>query len=72
MTDNIKDYLIDLLTEEQVKELNRYLASHQTTTEHLNQTALRSLNDAINNTGFRPSEFVKETNNWRTDTYKMN
>ena len=64
MTDNIKDYIMDLLTEEQVEELKRYLASHPTTTEDLNQTALNSLNDAINNCGFKPSEFVKETNNW--------
>ena len=64
MTDNIKDYIMDLLTEEQVEELKRYLASHPTTTEDLNQTALTSLNDAINNCGFKPSALVKETNNW--------
>ena len=64
MTDNIKEYIMDLLTEEQVEELKRYLASHPTTTENLNKTALNSLNDAINNCGFKPSEFVKETNNW--------
>lgn len=64
MTDNIKDYIMDLLTEEQVKELNKYLSSHPTTTEDLNKTALNSLNDALNNCGFHPSEFANETNNW--------
>lgn len=64
MTDHIKDYIMDLLTEKQVEELNKYLASHPTTTEDLNKTALNSLEDAINNFGFKPSEVVKGTNNW--------
>ena len=64
MTDNIKDYIMDLLTEEQVEELKRYLSSHPTTTEDLNQTAINALESAINNFGFKPSELVKYTNNW--------
>ena len=64
MTDNQKDYLMDILTEDQVKEFNEYLKSHPTTTEDLNQTAINSLENAINNYGFKPSALVKETNNW--------
>ena len=64
MTDKVKDYIMDLLTEEQVEELNRYLYSHPTTTEDLNQTAINALESAINNCGFKPSALVKETNNW--------
>lgn len=64
MTDKVKDYIMNLLTDEQVEELKRYLSSHPTTTEDLNQTAINALESAINNCGFKPSEFVKETNNW--------
>lgn len=64
MTDNQKDYLISILAEDQVKKFREYINSHPTTTEDLNLMALNSLNDAINNCGFKPSEFVKETNNW--------
>lgn len=64
MTDNQKDYLMDLLTEDQVKEFNEYLNSHPTTTEDLNQTAINSLENAINNCGFNHLEFIKKTNNW--------
>lgn len=64
MTDKVKDYIMNLLTEEQVEELKRYLSSHPTTTEDLNQTAINALESAINNCGFKPSELVKYTNNW--------
>lgn len=64
MTDKVKDYIMNLLTDEQVEELKRYLSSHPTTTEDLNKTAINALESAINNCGFKPSEFVKETNNW--------
>lgn len=65
MTDKVKHYITDcLLTEEQVEELKRYLSSHPTTTEDLNQTAINALESAINNCGFKPSELVKDTNYW--------
>ena len=64
MTDKVKDYIMDLLTEEQVEELNRYLDSHPTTTEDLNQTAINALENAINNCGFNHLEFIKKSNNW--------
>lgn len=65
MTDKVKDYIMDdLLTEKQVEELKRYLASHPTTTEDLNKTAINALESAINNCGFKPSELVYFTNYW--------
>ena len=64
MTVNQKDYLISILAEDQVKKFREYINSHPTTTEDLNKTSLKSLNDAINNCGFNPSELVKETNKW--------
>lgn len=64
MTDKVKDYIMNLLTEEQVEELKRYLSSHPTTTEDLNQTAINALESAINNCGFNHLEFIKKSNNW--------
>lgn len=34
------------------------------TTEELNKEALDALESAINNCGFNPNEFIKETNTW--------
>ena len=64
MTDNQKDYLISILTDDQIKKLKEYINSHPTTTEDLNQIAINSLENAINNCGFNPLEFVKKSNNW--------
>lgn len=65
MTEDQKDYLMNnILTEDQVKEFKEYLISHPSTTDDRNQTAINALENAINNCGFNPNEFIKETNTW--------
>lgn len=64
MTDNQKDYLMSILTVNQVKKFNEYLNSHPTITEDLNRTAINALESAINNCGFNHLEFIKKSNNW--------
>lgn len=46
------------------KQNHSNTTSNMKTTEELNKEALDALESALNNCGFNPNEFIKETNTW--------